>query len=124
MRWAFLVLALVFASALPAQEMGMSGGVDFEKQILPLLETKCFECHSDLIKRPKGKLRLDSPEAIRAGGKGGPALRAGKPELSSLYTRAALPDDHDDVMPPSGEVWSKEELNLVRQWIADGALEN
>ncbi|MHC4954957.1 MAG: c-type cytochrome domain-containing protein [Planctomycetota bacterium] len=108
--------------------MGMGGDmaekgdrVSFEKQVLPLLRESCFECHSDKKKKPKGALRLDGRSWILVGGKGGPAVLAGKPDRSPLYLRATLPDDHDDVMPPSGEVLEKDQLALLKRWIEEGA---
>lgn len=119
MRRVLLFLGLL-GIATSAQEMGM-GEVDFAKDVLPILQDRCFECHSDAKKKPKGKLRLDSKSWILLGGKSGPVLVPGKPDRSPLYTRCALPEDHDDVMPPSGEVLEKETLATLKQWIAAGA---
>ncbi|MHC4939080.1 MAG: c-type cytochrome domain-containing protein [Planctomycetota bacterium] len=116
---ALLFLALI-AIATSAQEMGM-GDVDFKRDVLPILQDRCFECHSDQKKKPKGKLRVDSKSWIMLGGKSGPVVVPGKPDRSPLYTRCALPEDHDDVMPPSGEVISKEQLGTLKSWIAAGA---
>jgi hypothetical protein len=46
---------------------------------------------------------------------------AGQPALSKLYTMSALPDDHEDRMPPKGERLTAEQLALLKQWIAEGA---
>ena len=47
---------LAFASSFSLAE----DRVDFEKQILPIFEQKCFECHSGGgKKKPKAGLRLD-----------------------------------------------------------------
>ena len=44
--------------------------VDFEKQILPIFEQKCFGCHSGGgKKKPKAGLRLDVADAIIKGTK-------------------------------------------------------
>ena len=104
-----LLFIFVLATAASAQEMGM-GEPDFARDVLPILQNRCFECHSDQKKKPKGKLRVDSKSWLLLGGKSGPALVPGKPDRSPLYTRCALPEDHDDVMPPSGEVIMKAEL--------------
>ena len=142
MRRVLVFPALVFLALVPVaifaqdsgEDMGMGGGMDtgmdggmdgakveFAKHVLPVLQDRCFECHSDAKKKPKGRLRLDSKSWIELGGKNGPVLVAGKPERSPIYRRCALPEDHDDVMPPDGESIEKKELVLIKQWIAAGA---
>jgi len=117
-----LMLAAVFCIAVSGQEMGMGAGrADFVNDVLPILQDRCFECHSDAKRKPKGGLRVDSKSWILLGGKGGPAVVPGKPDRSPLYTRVALPEDHDDVMPPSGEALAKEDIGKIRAWIAAGA---
>jgi len=43
----------------------------FESRIRPLLAERCFSCHSE--EKQKGHLRLDSLQAMLAGGENGPA---------------------------------------------------
>ena len=47
----------------------------------------------------------------------------GKPDKSDLLTRCELPIGDDDVMPPAGKQPrpSKDDLETLRKWIADGA---
>ena len=49
------------------------------------------------------------------------SVEPGKPDDSELLHRI-LTEDEDDIMPPrkSGKEVTKEEANLLRQWIADG----
>ena len=46
----------------------------FEKQVRPILVTRCFECHSGQPGSAKGGLRLDSRAAALKGGDTGPAV--------------------------------------------------
>ncbi len=92
---------------------------DYQKRIAPLLEANCTSCHG--AKKQKGGLRLDSPEAIQAGGKGGAVLVAGHPEKSPLYGRTILPADDEDIMPAKGDPLSEADRELLRAWIAAGA---
>ncbi|HCQ38914.1 MAG TPA: hypothetical protein DIV39_07140, partial [Verrucomicrobiales bacterium] len=58
--------------------------IDFEQDVRPILESKCFGCHGP--SKEKGRLRLDSPGAILRGGDSGePLFVAGKREKSFLY---------------------------------------
>ena len=92
----------------------------FEKDILPVFYHHCFACHSEKQAKPKGKLRLDSAEAIR----GSDMIVVGKPDDSELLKRVSLPHTDEDVMPPlkgGAQPLSDAERALLRQWIADGA---
>lgn len=101
--------------------------VNFEKQILPLLEKSCVDCHKapyeedGKIQKPKAALRFDGAWAILAGSENGKVLEPGKPEDSEMHVRVMLPEDDDDFMPPKGEKWTKEEKELVALWIKEGA---
>ena len=92
----------------------------FEKDILPVLYHHCFACHSEKQAKPKGKLRLDSAEAIR----GSNVIVPGKPDDSELLKRVSLPHTDEDVMPPlkgGAQPLSDAERAMLRHWIADGA---
>src|SRR4051812_45602662 len=58
----------------------------FETHIRPLLKAHCLECHGD-AEKPKAGLDLRLQRMIVQGGKNGPALVVGKPDVSSLFTR-------------------------------------
>lgn len=93
--------------------------VDFAKQVRPIFADTCYKCHN--AQKQKGKLRLDSVEAIMKGGKDGKVLQPGDPDKSEIYKRIILSKDDDDVMPPEGDPLPKEKTNLIKQWIAEGA---
>ena len=93
--------------------------VDFAKQIQPILRQNCVKCHGP--EKQKGKLRLDSKEAALKGGKDGVVIVAGDADKSELYRRITLPKGHDDIMPNEGDPLSKEQTDLVRAWISQGA---
>jgi formylglycine-generating enzyme required for sulfatase activity/mono/diheme cytochrome c family protein len=93
--------------------------VDFNKDVRLILEANCLSCHGP--EKPKGDLRLDTRSGAITGGEDGPALVPGKPAESPLYTSTLLPPDHDDVMPPKGEKLSKQQTELLRVWIEQGA---
>jgi len=101
--------------------------VDFEKQILPLINKSCMDCHKapyekdGRTQKPKGGLRLDGAWAIMAGGEGGAAVVAGDVDASELHYRTTLPEDDDDFMPPKGTKWTQKEKDLVALWIKEGA---
>lgn len=93
--------------------------VDFAKDIQPILQKSCVECHGP--EKSKGKLRLDSKAVAFKGGKGGVSIEPGKADQSELYRRILLPADNDDVMPNKGDRLTKVQTDLVRDWINQGA---
>ena len=108
---------LLFASASAAEH------VQFNRDIRPIFSDTCFACHGPDENKVKGKLRLDSLDAARKGGKSGePAITPGHPEKSEVMKRL-LTKDTDDHMPPADfhKVLSKAQIALVEQWIKEGA---
>jgi uncharacterized membrane protein len=88
--------------------------------IQPLLEARCYSCHSDA--KQKGKLRLDNPEFILKGGEDGKILVSGLPDSSALYTCLMLPLEDKHHMPPEKKTqMSSTDIALVQAWIEDGA---
>jgi uncharacterized membrane protein len=88
--------------------------------VKPLLEAKCYECHSS--KKQKGKLRLDGEEWILKGGKSGSAISSGNLAQSELLKRILLPLEEKDHMPPRNKTQlSSGEIDLLSQWIKGGA---
>src|SRR5207249_2983947 len=73
-------------------------GVDFQKEIRPIFESRCYECHGP--SKQKSGLRLDRKEnAFRGGDSGKAALLPGKSGESALIQRVTNKDP-DEVMPP------------------------
>lgn len=95
------------------------GTVDFFKDVQPLLERRCIECHRGT--KAKGDLRLDTlADALKGGESDGAAIQPGKPDASALIARISSHDE-DDVMPPTGDPLTKDEIALLSKWIAEGA---
>src|SRR5947207_13924538 len=93
--------------------------VDFAKKIQPILQQQCVKCHGP--EKQKAKLRLDSKEAAMKGGKDGVVIVASDAAKSELYRRITLPKGDDDIMPNEGDPLSKEQTDLIRDWINQGA---
>jgi mono/diheme cytochrome c family protein len=93
--------------------------VDFAKQIKPILADRCVECHnSETI---FGELNLQNREHAFTKRKAGPAIVPGSPEKSMLYLALTLPPKDKKAMPATGHRIPKDEVNTIRQWIAEGA---
>jgi hypothetical protein len=112
------VLLLLIAAAIPAAE---DAGRLWSQKVQPFLAARCYECHGE--KKAKNKLRLDTKEAILKGGAElGPAVVPGKPEESPLFKVCGKPAGEDMAMPPKGERPTKDEIAVIKAWIAGGAV--
>ena len=109
-----LTLANLLLPAAPA-----SAAVDFARDIQPVLETRCLECHNP--GKVKGKLLMDTLANLVKGGEKGPAIVAGQPEKGEMIKRITLPKGDDDIMPPKGAPLTADQIAKVKQWIAEGA---
>lgn len=122
-----LVLAISLLATSPLLLIAKEKKIDFEKDIWPICERSCLNCHKapymkrGKLKKPKGELRIDTVEHFKKGGENGEVIVPGKPEKSSFYTLASLDPDDDDIMPAKGDPLSKKELELIRLWILQGA---
>ena len=87
-----------------------AGDADFQKDVLPIFERTCLQCHSG--DSPQGELHLDRLESMLAGGKSGPALVPGASDRSRLVSKLV-----SGAMPPGDVNLSREEIGAIRLWI-------
>ncbi|HMF13022.1 MAG TPA: PSD1 and planctomycete cytochrome C domain-containing protein, partial [Gemmataceae bacterium] len=112
-----------FARSQAADAAPSDAKIDFDRQVRPILSENCFACHGPDDKARKAKLRLDTKAGAFARLRGGgSAIVAGKPAESELFRRVSSADA-DERMPPvkSGKKLSGGQIDLVRQWIEQGA---
>lgn len=92
----------------------------YEDLVVPVLEEKCYSCHG--AKKKKGKLRMDTYEAMLLGGVEGPCLVPGDLESSLMIELMRLPADDEYRMPPEDKPQMTEgELQLIEWWVKIGA---
>ncbi|MCB1276691.1 PSD1 and planctomycete cytochrome C domain-containing protein [Prosthecobacter sp.] len=104
-----LLLVTTSASAAP---------VDFVREVRPIFEKHCYECHGE--KKQKSGLRLDiKSEALKGGDKHAPDIQAGDAAKSSLIHFITTTDE-DEIMPPKGKLAS-EDIETLTRWINEGA---
>ena len=93
--------------------------VHFGRDVWPILESRCIECHGPAKK--KGNLRLDTEAHVFAGKREDWRIIPGDAEASPCYERVILPVDDDDRMPPKGDPLAAEQIDVLRRWIDQGA---
>ncbi len=109
---AFTILLTITATA----------AVDFNRDIRPILSDKCFHCHGPDEETREAELRLDTYEGATEGGEFEVPVEPGKPDESEVIARI-LNQDPDEIMPPpeTHKKVTDKELELLRQWIEEGA---
>jgi hypothetical protein len=109
---AFSILLTITANA----------AVDFNRDIRPILSDKCFHCHGPDEETREAELRLDTYEGATEGGEFEVPIEPGKPDESEIIARI-LNQDPDEIMPPpeTHKKVTAKELELLKQWIEEGA---
>lgn len=94
--------------------------ITYDEHIQPIFREACFTCHNQ--NEAKSDLALDSYARTMAGGAGGECIIAGDVESSRLYALVAHLENPK--MPPNQDKMAQAKLDLIKQWILGGALEN
>ena len=94
--------------------------VDFVKDIQPILNSTCLQCHGP--EKDKGDYRLDVKSIALTGGSAhAPNIVPGRSADSPLI-RFVAGLDPELRMPPKDDPLSAEQIGLLRRWIDDGAV--
>ena len=123
MVWAAAALSAARAPAAATDGRGTAqagaGRVDFARQVQPILEKHCLECHSQ--DRRQGGLSLATYADALDGGRTGAAIRPGGAARSLLIHR--ITGALEPQMPKDEEPLAAAEIALIQQWIDEGARE-
>ncbi|MFM7183085.1 MAG: PSD1 and planctomycete cytochrome C domain-containing protein [Verrucomicrobiales bacterium] len=108
---------LLSLAALPA----MADGIDFNRDIRPILTSHCTACHGG-VKEAGGISFVFQEKALATGDSGKRTIVAGDPDASELMRRVTSRDP-ELVMPQPehGPPLPEEEVRKLRQWIQEGA---
>ena len=109
---------LVLALFLPC--LALSAKVNFEDDVLPLLEDYCMDCHGP--EKQKSGFRVDRRVYLLKGGDSGfPAMVSGDLKKSFML-ELIKSKDPEERMPPKGDPLFDDEIALLEQWIKEGAV--
>ncbi|MGJ8695594.1 MAG: PSD1 and planctomycete cytochrome C domain-containing protein [Verrucomicrobiaceae bacterium] len=113
MRLATLFLLPLIASA----------EVSFNQHIRPILSKNCIACHGPDTEDRKGDFHLDTFEGLTKKNDDGKAgAIPGDPDASLIIQRVVTTDPDDQMPPPDhGSPLSGGEIDLLKQWIKEGA---
>jgi hypothetical protein len=112
-----LAVALLLPQAVAAQNT-----VEFNRDVRPILADACFRCHGPDAAARQAEFRLDDEQAAKSPRDAGPAIAHGKLAESLLWRRITSADP-DERMPPadSGKSLTKDQIEILRRWIEEGA---
>jgi WD40 repeat protein len=96
--------------------------VNYEENVKPIFSRYCFSCHSAAEMR--NGLNLESYQGVLKGGSGGEVVKAGRPTQSALYQAVAHESDGVRPMPLGGARIPDAAVNVIKEWIQAGLLEN
>ena len=117
--WLAAVIVALFSTVAVRPPLAAQSPHVTQKDILPILEAKCFQCHGENLRM--ANLDLRTRETILKGGDNGPSLVPGNAEESLLYRRVSgqqQPVMPMAPMPPLGE----DEKLALKNWIDQGAI--
>ncbi len=93
--------------------------ISFYRQVRPILQRHCSGCHQPAKK--KGKLLLTTYAGLKAGGQSGEGFEAGDPEFSLIFEYIS---GDEPLMPPDGDPLAPQQVELIAQWIQQGAVDD
>lgn len=119
-RWILLGASSMGAALLLSSFLGFfEKRVDYNTQIKPLLNKNCIACHGG-VKKAAGFSLLFKNEALAPAKSGKLAIIPGDADNSELIRRLTLTDP-DERMPLDHPPLKPDEIDLLRNWIDQGA---
>ena len=105
-------------SEVPTTQPSIQGAaVSFTNEILPIFNSRCANCHGG--NRTEEGLVLLSYEGILQGSDNGPVIIAGNADASLLVDQVVSQE-----MPKRGPKLTPPQIQLIVDWINQGALQN
>ncbi|HYZ86517.1 MAG TPA: DUF1553 domain-containing protein [Bryobacteraceae bacterium] len=116
--WLIRGLAALLAPCIIAQ----TKGVDFQRDVRPILSDNCFACHGPDANTRMAGLRLDLKDAALESRKSGAAVVPGQLDKSLLYQRITETNPARR-MPPeySHKKLEPKQIAVLKKWIETGA---
>jgi len=118
-----LLFSAILTPTLHGQESPVSEtpASEFHQVVLPILQKRCYSCHSHSAGVIESELSLDWKVGWEKGGSRGPAIQAGNTEQSLLLK--AIRHELPDLKMPA-EKMSDAEILALETWIKNGAFDD
>lgn len=116
-----LALAGSFAAAADPEPAKDSDVISYYKDVRPIFQQHCQGCHQP-AKPQGGYVMTEYAELFKAGERALPGVVAGSPDKSLVVEQITLqPNKKTPEMPKNKEPLSKEDVEKIAKWIAQGA---
>ncbi len=125
-----LAVLLAIAASLAACDRDKAAEHQFQKltyidDVGPILQKHCAECHAAGQQGAEATgFIVDSYTSLMTDSNYGPVIDPGSARTSSLYILVSGKDNLTISMPHGKEPLSAEEIETIRVWIDNGAVEN
>ena len=109
-------------AALTASLQLSAESISFNKDVRPILSSKCLNCHGPSEKSRKADLRFDDEASALKNRDGLQAIKPGDLANSEMWHRI-ISEDPDEIMPPpefKNEL-NENEIAILKTWIEQGA---
>lgn len=119
LAWAFVLLASpVISAAEPAAKE--AGPISYYRQVRPLFQQHCQGCHQP-AKAQGSYIMTGYADLLKAGEKEKPGIVPGQPEKSVVIEQIVGHDGKPPAMPKGKDPLLDRDVQLIRQWISQGA---
>ena len=98
-----------------------TGRIDFVRDVKPLLEDQCLECHNHVDAGNFAGLNLETRNMALQSGRRAPVIIPGDPGNSLFIQVLKLNPNHSTSMPAAQEKVEGVRLAILEKWIAEGA---
>ncbi len=126
--------SILIIAATASFSISCSPPVSFSKEIKPILDANCLECHDGSGEGSAASgFSVKTYDSIMKGTKFGPVIEPGSSVSSSLYRMVAHMVDEEIQMPPHhgeslaqgrGEPLAEGQIESIKNWIDQGAKNN
>jgi uncharacterized membrane protein len=125
MNLAALLLITAGLSSCDKQDQPQLRKVTYANDVEPIIQKHCVQCHVTGQQGAKASgLLMDSYESLMKGTSLGQVINPGSAMSSSLYILISGKDKLTITMPHGNKPLSDEEIETIRIWIENGAVEN
>ncbi len=104
---------------------GCKKQVSFSENVMPILEAKCLSCHTVGSEGFEASgLSVESYEQVMQGTRQGPVIEPGYSYFSTLQIVVEHRADPSSSMPRDSAKLSNSEIQIIGEWIDQGAKNN
>ena len=104
---------------------GCTKQVSFSKSVMPILKTKCLSCHAEGGEGFEASgLSVESYGHLMKGTRNGPVIEPGYSYFSTLQIVVEHRADPSTSMPKGSTKLTEQEIQIIGEWIDQGAKDN